>query len=303
MTRRTTKRLVYKIMTTRLTIILAVLCIQQLLAMKNLTVVSKTVNPLILSGYSPGSCVSPEERQAAIVRLDSEIKMNIINIIVRECGPGLWYPIASLDMTDPQQQCPTGWMEYHGSSVRACGRPETNSPSCTSISYATGHLYSKVCGRVIGYQVASPDGFLSSGTIDENYVDGVSITYGRNPRRHIWTYAAGVTENSTDHTLNNCPCWDLSAEQPPGFVGEKYFCESANPSDIFDSTGFLYGSDKLWDNQQCSNEGTCCTSLAPPWFTVTLSDPTTDDIEVRICGDESTNNEDTPIELLDIFIQ
>ena len=40
----------------------------------------------------------------------------------------------------------------------------------------------------------------------------------------------------------------------------------------------------------------------PPWFSVQLSDSTTDSIEVRICGDEDTGNENTPIELLEIYI-
>ena len=40
-----------------------------------------------------------------------------------------------------------------------------------------------------------------------------------------------------------------------------------------------------------------------PWFSVNLGSPTSDDIEVRIMGSESTNNEDTPIELLEIYVQ
>ena len=51
----------------------------------------------------------------------------------------------------------------------------------------------------------------------------------------------------------------------------------------------------LWDGQ-CSNEGTCCMTKSPPWFSVELPSPTTDNIEVRICGNESSDNEDTPIE-------
>ena len=37
------------------------------------------------------------------------------------------------------------------------------------------------------------------------------------------------------------------------------------------------------------NEGTSCTTFesSPPWFIVTLADPISNDIEVRICGDES----------------
>ena len=67
--------------------------------------------------------------------------------------------------------------------------------------------------------------------------------------------------------------------------------------------GQFFVIDKLWDGQQCDHEGTCCTTKSPPWFSVELPNPTNDDIEVRICGDEGTDNEDTPIELLEIYIQ
>jgi hypothetical protein len=156
-----------------------------------------------------------------------------------------------------------------------------------------------VCGRAIGYQVSSPDGFFFTNSINEPYVDGVSVTYG-SPRNHIWSFGVGVTENSFVHQFYNCPCWNSGAEQPPSFVGNNYFCESGNPSSSF-QYGLLYSSDKLWDGEQCSGEGTCCTG--PPWFSVDLPNTSTDDIEVRICGNEGTGNEDTPIELMEIYIQ
>ena len=43
--------------------------------------------------------------------------------------------------------------------------------------------------------------------------------------------------------------------------------------------------------------------MSPPWFSVQLPAPTTEMIEVSICADESTDNEDTPIELLEIYVQ
>lgn len=64
----------------------------------------------------------------------------------------------------------------------------------------------------------------------------------------------------------------------------------------------FFEDDPVWDGKQC--EGDCCSSgKSPPWFLVTLLNPTVDDIEVRICGDEGTDNEDTPIKLLEIYIQ
>ena len=162
-----------------------------------------------------------------------------------------------------------------------------------------------MCGRVIGYQDMSSDGFrrqsLGEGvSISEPYLDGVSITYGQ-PRNHIWSYAGGVTERSlsTSNSGTNCPCSTAAGSRPQSFVGDNYYCESGNPTDTFSS---FYSADKLWDGKQC--EGTCCTdSRSPPWFSVRLPNPTTESIEVRICGDEGTSNEDTPIELLEIFVQ
>ena len=256
------------------------------------------IAPVITESRESGTCPSRETRRTTIERIQNDIKARIPTIN-RDCGEGLWYRVAYFDMKDAAQNCPSAWREYTSSSVRVCGRPTSSSGGCTGTLYSTaGRQYSKVCGRATGYQVSSPDGFFIN-SIDQSYVDGVSVTYG-NPRNHIWTFGVGVTENSALHRPNNCPCWDSSAKQPPSFVGNNYFCESGNPSSNFQS-GFLYSSDKLWDGQQCSDEGSCCTG--PPWFSMELPSSSTDDIEVRICGNEGTDNEDTPIELMEIYIQ
>ena len=44
-------------------------------------------------------------------------------------------------------------------------------------------------------------------------------------------------------------------------------------------------------------------SIKITWFSMELPSSSTDDIEVRICGNEGTDNEDTPIELMEIYIQ
>ena len=165
-----------------------------------------------------------------------------------------------------------------------------------------------VCGRVIGCQVGSPDGFhqfhnvtnLNRGYMD----DGVSITYG-DPCLHIWSYVAGAFENCSDNTLNNCPCTSAPGTGPQmPTVGRNYYCESGNPRETWYSD--VYQSDPLWDAQQCEFEGTCCNGIKsprPPWFSVQLPTHTTDRIEVWICGDEGTSNENIFIEQLDIYVQ
>ena len=64
----------------------------------------------------------------------------------------------------------------------------------------------------------------------------------------------------------------------------------------------FYPNDPLWDGQGCGTS-TCCTFSNPPWFCKQLPQATTDDIEIRLCGTyyESVTQEDTPIELMEIY--
>ena len=224
---------------------------------------------------------------------------------------GGWVRVANLNMTDPNQQCPGNLTLSHTNPIRLCGR-RTDS-SCDSVTFTTyGVRYQQVCGRVKGYQVASPDGFQrypdshnfcpAPCTLDKPYVDGVSITHGASPREHIWTYAAGVTANSYHSAPANCPCTGSGAP-PPNFVGSDYYCESGLDFSPWRSS-VLYSDDPLWDGQDCNGrERTCCDPSNLPWFCKELPEPTTDNLEFRICADEPRTNEDTPIELVKLYIQ
>ena len=123
---------------------------------------------------------------------------------------GGWVRVANLNMTDPNQQCPENLrLPYTDQPIRVCGRRTDR--GCDSITFTTnGIQYQRACGRVRGYQFGSPDGFNAACpatcTIDDSYVDGVSVTHG-SPRMHIWTYAAGYIEESPSHRLTStCPC-------------------------------------------------------------------------------------------------
>ena len=63
-------------------------------------------------------------------------------------------------MSDPSQQCPSAWMEYTSNGIRVCARPTSSEASCPGTLYPVSHQYRKVCGRVIGYQIGSPDAFV-----------------------------------------------------------------------------------------------------------------------------------------------
>ena len=254
-----------------------------------------------------GVCPVQEKRNEVIQNITADI-MDIIRDmyapLIHNCGEEEWYRVAYLNMSDRTQQCPSAWREYNSNGIRACARP--TSRDCRGNMYNINRQYNRVCGRVIGYQFGSPNAFNGTDTVDNTYLDGVSITHGI-PRVHIWSYVAGVSEQGNctgNNIVFKCPC---SGGRPsPSFVGNNFYCESAYQGPDCLRSGTFFPNDPLWDGQQCNNEGTCCTGdgvNTPPWFSVTLSNPTSDDIEVRICHDQGINNEDTPISFLEIFVQ
>ena len=132
-----------------------------------------------------------------------------------------------------------------------------------------GIQYSQVCGRIIGYQVGEPDAFFGSrrSTIDERYVDGVSLTYG-SPRQHTWTFANAIDEYPY---LYDCKysCTNVNEQHPidiPSFVGDDYFCEIGVPPGQSWSTQTFYADDPLWDGRGCGPSSMCFTFNNPPWF-------------------------------------
>lgn len=261
------------------------------------------VNPVILPENSSSACSLQQQKQG-LKAIEARVTASLSNVgRLQQCGDGPWYKIAFLNMSDPAQSCPSNWREYRTTRVRACGR---FAMGCTGNFYPTGRMYSKVCGRVIGYQVASPDAFDTrpARNLNDVYADGVSITYGW-PRMHIWTYSAGVTEGTHQFPRADCPCAVLSSSErnaAPAFIGNNYYCESGNRITAqFDFAGHLYDSDPIWDGRACEHQ--CCVGKSPPWFSVALSSPTADDIEVRICGDQTVCDEDTPITLMELYVQ
>ena len=215
---------------------------------------------------------------------------------------GGWVRVANLNMTNPNQQCPENLQRsYTNQPIRLCGK--STDSSCNSVIFTTyGVQYRQVCGRVRGYQYFSTDGFERHSfcpapcTIDNPYVDGVSITHGVSPREHIWTYAVGAFDHQS--VAATCPC--AGGTPPPSFVGSDYYCESGHSI----SQSGLATDDPLWDGQDCGGvERTCCDPPNLPWFCKDLPQPTTDDLEFRLCGDESRSNEDIAIDLVELYIQ
>ena len=154
----------------------------------------------------------------------------------------------------------------------------------------SGRDYTRVCGRIKGYQYRTTDAFeaYDDGEVTTAYVCGVSLTHG-GPRKHIWTFATPYYTTWNDV----CPC---DATIPP-FVGVDYFCESGKHQG---ENGIFFPDDPLWDGDGCTASSTCCSFNNPPYFTKQLRRPTTDDIEARIC--QYSPGEDTPMELIELYV-
>ena len=223
--------------------------------------------------------------------------------MTRSCGNITkgWMRVGELDMINDSIQCPSGLKQRTDSNIRTCTQ-NSNSGGCSSVTLYTSNIrYSRVCGKIKAYQFGSTDAFgTGTNNINTHYVDGVGLTHG-SPRQHIWTFAAARDE-TTSSPQYKCPCTNRnvanSATPPPSFVGNDYFCDTGSSGS---NANIFYSVDPLWDGAGCGPQSTCCSFNNPPWFYKQLPQPTTDDIEIRVCRSGSV--EDISIEAFDIYIQ
>ena len=228
----------------------------------------------------------------------------------RSCGgiTGGWMRVTRLNMTNSSHTCPAG-LKLLTTPKRLCAM-NIDGGGCSSATFNLhGIRYTHVCGKIIGYQQKTPDAFWHyhrnrSLTIDDTYVDGISLTHGRNPRKHIWTFAAALREILYRYNLHTaCPCTNINntASIPiPPYVGSDYFCDTGSESRY---QHIFYPNDPLWDGQGCGQLNTCCAFNNPPWFMKELPSSTSDDIEMRLCADQARTDEDITVETVELYVQ
>ena len=260
-------------------------------------------NPALPSGYYNITTPQGVERVYC--------KMNTSN-----CGDitGGWMRAAYIDMTNVNNTCPQGLNYTVVNTTRMCTGSHTGILNCSSVTFPTnGVPYTKVCGRARGYQYFAVGAFfvyhygdqatLNSSFVSSlsvSYVSGLSVTYGSN-RSHIWTFAAGLSKDYNYGYCCNCPCASpYPGPAAPPFVGENIFCESGNTGPV-EYPGQWYLDDPLWDSQGCDGNSTCC-DRGGPWFTTTLSQEVSDDIEVRMCSYRPLSTENLGVDELEIYI-
>ena len=295
--------------------------------------INSLIRNTVLPTLDPSFCISSQDRPASSCQEifncspdlpsdyywladsnDPEIAVQVYCDMDRVCGcpntAGGWARVAYLNMTDSTHQCPSPWIEITRTSDprRTCGRADQTVSDCSVVTFsAHGLSYSRLCGRIVAYQLGVARAFDVANslytTIDSPYVSGVVLTYGTNPINHIWTFAASF--NKRDNNNLGCPCtdtdnsYDFSQLIPP-WVGNNYFCDSG--VDDTPSASRFNAEDPLWDGQGCGDINTCCEFNNPAYFCTQLPEATTDDIEVRICQQQYSPATDIPIELIEIYV-
>ena len=276
------------------------------------TVLSLHYNP----GYTPShpahSCKEIYDRNSSSpsgyywLENSSENIIQVYCDMERTCGgvQGGWMKVISMNASKTTDPCPSG-LRKRTSPKRLCTK-NVDHVICSSANLeAHGVEYSQVCGKIIGYQYNSPDAFgpyyiNRTLTIDDGYVDGISLTHGRNPRKHIWTFAAALHEVTYAYPNFICPCTNVHNHviiPIPPYVGNDYFCDTASEGHF---SFKFYPDDPLWDGQGCGQLNTCCSFNNPPWFMKELSASTHDNIEMRLCSDQSSK---IVFETLDMYVR
>ena len=177
-------------------------------------------------------------------------------IIYEYLVPG-WMRIATLSKNRNGAECFSGLKQSALNRSSCVAQSDSANRSHTFFS-SFNISYSRVYGIVRAYGIGTPDGFISiSQGINDNYVDGISLTYGMPPnQQHIHSFAA---------TSGSCYL------NKPNFVSYDYNCLT---------TLTMAAS-------------VCSGSSCLKYFNEQLEAPT--DQYMRVCRDQSRNDEDIVI--------
>ncbi len=228
------------------------------------------------------------------------------------CGGDGWRRVVFLNMSDPNETCPSNW-NITTAPVRGCGRSPSGRFTCDSVVYPVrGQAYASVCGRILAYHKGVALEFAAiwnsgKNTTEDAYVSGVSVTHGPpGARQHIWTFAGSLNEVDLNYNGKyNCPCSNINVTWPyqlTAFIGSDYFCDTGNRGPGWSDSAF-YQNDLLWNGSGCGSTSTCCEFNSPPWFNRSLLNFTREDLEIRICGYSQSYRDDKIISLMEVYVK
>ena len=214
-----------------------------------------------------------------------------------------WIKVVKFDLTK-EDNCPKPWRKILINGTAMC--QSSRNRGCSSAVFSVNGIeYNKIRGMVRGYQKGSTDSFDPRRSyhvgINGAYVDGVSITLASSPRKHVWTYASGLSSDGYYPDFN-CPCAVVPGPSPPSFVGENYYCDSGNQGSFEYDT--YHTDNPLWDGTGCENvNDNCCADVDAPWFHREFTTTRVENLEVRICANQKFDFEGVLIDQLALYVQ
>ena len=186
---------------------------------------------------------------------------------------GRWTRVAKLNNCNGIPLCFDNLAVSNITNTSGCVAMNITTPGCASVTFSTppGLLYSHICGIVRGVAYGSPDGFKNGTHIySTTYVDGISFILPKEqPIRHVFTFSAYGGTGKTFPCNNNVP----------KFVHDDYQCMVT----VHNSTC------PITDN--CS-----------PSFHRDFRKLTSGDIEMRICRDQDSDDEEIILKDLELYI-
>lgn len=215
---------------------------------------------------------------------------------------GGWMRIANENFSNSSVSCPCNWTSTTENSMSYCTVIDNEEQGLWTIDNICP--FTEVRGQVSIDQKGSPDAFYTSlGTIkdiDENYVDGVSVTYGTGgtDRQHLFTYAVGVPYDND--TMRSCECQGSEYRDYPRFVQWDFMCD----------TGYTNSSDftavaprTLFSGEGCETGSGCCHVAGSPWFYKELPQSVSKTLDMRIMADGNHSDEMILIKHVQLFVR
>ena len=65
----------------------------------------------------------------------------------------------------------------------------------------------------------------------------------------------------------------------------------------------FFSRNHLWDGEGCIGDSTCCSRINHPYFIKHLEEPTTNDIDLRVCIQDDDATENILIEIVELYIK
>ena len=219
--------------------------------------------------------------------------------------------IANVDMRNNHSQCPPG-LVYNVTEGRRLCHKLSLAPGCSSSMFSTlGVEYSRVCGKVIGYQYLFTDQMdLVHPELDLDCTKPMSMELASSHMAHQDNMSGLLLQLMMKHLILDIMQSVLVAhvlirlspllESTLSFVGNDYYYENGSRMRSEDR---YYFDDPLWDGEGCEGENNECCDRGGPWFCKQLPQPTQDDIEMRVCLNSFFQDEDVVLEQIEFYIQ